>query len=335
MPPFEKPDPPLAYDVAAQVVHLRAWKQHRKIPDRAPGRLLLGTWNLANFGEQQRREQDLRLMAEILSWFDLVAVQEVKDNVAHLRAVQGFMGGDFDVLYSGLGGNQERMAFLFDRTRVAHRHEVGVVDVAPSDYKSVKVKGVAGTFAGFDRDPYLATFEAGDFLFTLANVHLYFGKPSAKGAAESMTRRVLETAAVARWAELRNKSPFALTKDIIALGDFNLPRSVPGDKVFDALTERGLAVPDHSSRIGSSIAADADYDQIALFPGETGNEAVGPPAVFDYDGGVFPEEWLRLAKGKDFTTLTKKEQQAVKTQFNACLRYYLSDHRPMWIQFKI
>jgi hypothetical protein len=40
----------------------------------------LRIWNVANLGhpEQQRREKDFELIAELLGWFELVAFQEVK-----------------------------------------------------------------------------------------------------------------------------------------------------------------------------------------------------------------------------------------------------------------
>lgn len=37
-----------------------------------------------NFGQQQRWEQERRIYTEILSWFDLAAVQEVKENFGDL-----------------------------------------------------------------------------------------------------------------------------------------------------------------------------------------------------------------------------------------------------------
>ncbi|HEV2070903.1 MAG TPA: hypothetical protein VGR26_14015, partial [Acidimicrobiales bacterium] len=55
--------------------------------------------------------------------------------------------------------------------------------------------------------------------------------------------RRLETYAVARWADLRRRSRHAVTTDVVALGDFNLPKAEPGDPVFEALTSRGLHLP--------------------------------------------------------------------------------------------
>ncbi len=42
-----------------------------------------------------------------------------------------------------------------------------------------------------------------------------------------------------------------------------------------------------------------------------------PKFVLDYDGVVFPDLWQEGENAKNF---------------RAYLRYYLSDHRPMWVQ---
>jgi hypothetical protein len=47
--------------------------------------LLVATWNVANLGLQKRTDADHALIAEILRWFDLVAVQD--DDLTGLRAV--------------------------------------------------------------------------------------------------------------------------------------------------------------------------------------------------------------------------------------------------------
>jgi hypothetical protein len=58
-----------------------------------------------------------------------------------------------------------------------------------------------------------------------------------------MARRALETFAVAKWSDTRRKSEFSFTRELAAMGDFNMPMSVPGDSIFDALTKLGLGDP--------------------------------------------------------------------------------------------
>lgn len=48
-----------------------------------------------------------------------------------------------------------------------------------------------------------------------------------------MEKRQLEAYAVARWCDLRRRSKNRFSKDILAVGDFNLPIAEPGDPIFD------------------------------------------------------------------------------------------------------
>ena len=96
---------------------------------------------------------------------------------------------------------------------------------------------------------------------------------------------------------------------IAALGDFNLPKAAPTDPIFTALTKTGLQLPEHSTKIGSNLAGDQFYDQVAFFPA----------GVFDFDGAAFAALWA-----------TK-----TKVQFRSYVRYYISDHRPLWAEFSV
>ena len=318
MPPFDKPAFTYNYRVSSQIRILRAYRQNkpgRAIPSKAADRLLLATWNIANLGLQERRDKDYRLITKLVSWFDVAAIQEVNDDLSGIRAIQQHLPPAFRLLFSDYAGNKERLAFLYDSSKVTVLEKVGEIAVSPSDKRYIKLSGIQQKFPGFDRNPYLAAFRAGSFTFLLVNVHLYFGSDSAI----PMNRRSLETYAVARWADLRRKSKNAYTRDIIALGDFNLPNAEPGDPIYEALTRRGLHLPDHSTGIGSSIATDNHYDQIAFFPGETQNEFTGRSGVFDFDGALFRTLWQTRGR-KDFL---------------AYMRYYISDHRILWTEFRI
>jgi endonuclease/exonuclease/phosphatase family metal-dependent hydrolase len=318
MPSFPKPKFDYDYQVASQIEAVRQYRDEkpgRQVPARQPGRLLLATWNIANLGLQQRRDKDYRLIAEILSWFDLIAVQEVHDNTAGVRGIHQHLPGSYRLLFSDIAGNKERMAFVYDTTKVAQLEKVGEVSVPPADFPQIKLPGIQRKFDGFDRNPYIVAFQAGTFRFQVVNVHLFYG--SEKPA--DIERRSLETYAVARWCDLRRKSKYVYASDIIAIGDFNLPKTVPGDAIYDALTKRGLQLPQHSSEVGSSIASDNHYDQIAFFPGETEQEFTDNTGVFDFDGAVFKTLWEDRGR-KDFLTY---------------VRYFLSDHRPLWAEFAI
>ena len=95
MPSFPKPSFTFNYDADAERAALRHWRDTepgRSIPAKAANRLLLATWNIANLGAQDRGPKDYALLAEVISWFDLVAVQEVMGERV-LDDVGGGIGG--------------------------------------------------------------------------------------------------------------------------------------------------------------------------------------------------------------------------------------------------
>jgi endonuclease/exonuclease/phosphatase family metal-dependent hydrolase len=264
---------------------------------------------------QQRRAEDYELIAELVTWFDVVAMQEVNDNLGGLSAIGGNLPAPYRLLFSDAAGNRERLAYLYDSSKVVLQEKIGEIAIPPSDIRNITLPRVTQKFDGFDRNPYIATFQAGAFKFLLVNVHIYFGSDSTR----AMNRRCLETYAVARWADNRRRSSNAYAHDIVVLGDFNLPKVQPGDPVYDALTKRGLQLPLHSTTIGATIATDNNYDQIAFFPGETRQEYTGSSGVFDFDGAIFRTLW----------------QSRGREDFLVYVRYYISDHRIAWAEFRI
>jgi endonuclease/exonuclease/phosphatase family metal-dependent hydrolase len=348
---FPKPRFTYEYSLRTQLRALREYPEQpdradRAIPPKSASRLLLATWNIANLGVQKRRRDDYRLLAEIISWFDLVALQEVNANLDGLRALQDELPTSYRALFSDPGGNQERFAFLYDSEKIVPLEEVGEMTLTPAELTNVRLADIPARFVGFDRNPMLASFRARDTPLLLASVHLYFGdsrgggqpddealavtrSPATRAAAEQlpepppaagMDRRVLEAYAIARWSSTRHRSKYAYTSNVIALGDFNLPVKAPGDRVYDALTRHGLQLPDHATKVGgSNLSDDAHYDQMAMYSGELEPEQLG---VFDFDGAVFRDLW---GEG------TESEQ----IRFRAYVKYYLSDHRPLWTALPI
>ena len=316
MPPFPKPRFSYTYDLDRELAALRDYprqKPDRKIPKKAAGKLLVATWNIANLGVQERLDSDYALMAEMIGWFDLVAVQEVNDDLRGIEAIHSKLPSRYDLLFSDASGNQERQAFLFDTRKVRRLKEVGRLSIPPSQLRDIKLPGTATAFPGFDRGPYLASFESGAFRFSLLNVHLFFGSP----AVADVDRRTLETFAVAWWADQKHRDTRSYVPEIVPLGDFNLPKPSPGDRIYEALVSLGLEVPPHTSQIGSAIASDSYYDQIAFFPGPTRGRFTGATNVFDFDGALFADLW-KQRPGKPYWSYA---------------RYHISDHRPLWAEF--
>lgn len=317
MPGFPKPTFQYEYDVDEEIAALRWYrdnKEGRAIPQKRDDRVLVATWNIANLGVQTRRASDYQILAEIIGWFDIVALQEVGDNLGGLRGIHAHLPDTFRAIFSDKAGNNERMTFLYDGAKVILLEKTGEIAVPPKDHKWIRLPGNDREFTGFDRNPYLGSFVSGDFKFILVNAHFYYGEDTT----DDRKRRSLEAYATARWADLRRKSSNAYANNIIVLGDFNLPKVEPGDEVYTALRKRGLRRPEHSTRIASNISSDKDYDQIMFFPGQVREEFTGRIGIFDFDGAIFSSLW----------------ESRPMTQFRSYLRYYISDHRPVWAEFR-
>ena len=142
MPDFPRPAFNYTYQTGAQIDALRHWRDTepgRAIPAKDNDHLLIATWNIANLGSQERRDRAYRRLAEMVSWFDLVAVQEVKDDLSGLRALHGHLPPAYRMLFSDRAGNNERLTFLYDSGKVALLEKVGEIAIAPSAQRHIRL----------------------------------------------------------------------------------------------------------------------------------------------------------------------------------------------------
>lgn len=315
MVPHKKENPVFQYQLDNELQALRATRDHRGIPQKQPNTLLAATWNLTNFGLQERTDDDFSLMAEVIGWFDLVAIQEITDSLDHLRQLMAKLPNSYHVVLSDIGGNDERAGFLYDSNKVSRLEMAAEVAVPPSDHRFIRMKGVSGAFNGFDRNPYITAFRAGGIEFLAVSVHLYYGSDSYIDE----DRRALEAYAVARWADARKKAPGAYSQNVLVMGDFNLPKRDKDDVVFKALKKKGLVLPEHSTSMGSNLASDKDYDQIGFHAGKMKDHYTGNSGVFDFDRDPF------------FRTAWDRSED----YFKAAVKHHIADHRPLWAEFNI
>lgn len=324
---LKRPNPEHAYNATTETNRLIDYRDHvhqnpannRHIPAVGQAKqVLIATWNIANLGVHERRQSDITLIAAILSWFEIVAIQEVADNLVDFYRVLDALPDHFDWIFNDRAGNDERSAYIFDTRRVSLGPKIGEVAIVESDRRHIHLPGIQRVFHGFNRNPYLASFTVENTDILLANCHLLYG-PNGTQAEKiaSMERRQLEAYAIARWCDLRRGDTHAWTRNILAVGDFNLPRAQIGDPIFDALTKRGLRLPPHTTRIPTNVSNTADYDQIAVTPGVLSR--ITSVGVFDFDGAIFPDIYNTNAP----------------SYWRTCVKYYISDHRPLWIQFEL
>lgn len=320
MPPHPKPRGAYDYSLADEIDVLRAHRRKREVPIHPRSQVVIATWNLANLGCQDRRDKDYALIAEIISWFDLVALQEIRDNLDGLRAILRHLPKSWTAVFTDRSGNDERLTFLYRTDRVAHRELIGEIDLLPEERKRVRLPGVDAKFEDFSRSPALCSFESGSFRFSLGNVHVYYGSASGK----KLDRRRLEVLALGIYANGRQRRTPRYDEHLMIIGDFNTPKEDASDPVFAALLRGGL-VPPQELGAGTAVGGDtqgfhtAAYDHLVMVPNPR-QRLNSRQGVFDLDTVLFAKLWSD----------TNKAQQ---DKFFTFMRYYMSDHRLLWTAF--
>jgi len=297
------------------------------IPQKQDGQnLLIATWNIRSFSSLTRKwtalqsdspKRDLRglrAICDIISRFDVIAIQEVKGNLRALRDMMNFLGESWSFLMTditlGDPGNDERMAFVFDSNRVKPSGLACELVVPPDWLTSIPENALRRQFA---RTPYAVSFKAEDTTFILVTLHVDYG--------DSTEERKDELKAIARWMKEWANRETKWDHNLLTLGDFNIDRH--GDDLWQAFTSTGLAVPAELQAVPRSIfdndsgALGKFYDQIAWFTSPSGSIALN---MNFQTGGYF-----------DFLPFVYTDADLTKSSIS----YRISDHYPLWAEFQI
>lgn len=270
---------------------------------RARRGFVLATWNIREFGKRPRRSDSIRLIAEVLRVFDLTVIIELRENLGDLRAVMRHLGPHRRVVFSecirDAGGNRERIAFLYDTRTIAftglasHLHP-------PREKRGDEYLSQVSWW----RPPYVASFRSARTDFILAAAHIRWGR--------GVGPRCAELAMLAEWARAYAKSPHAVDKDLLLIGDFNVPSL--RSETFAVLASRGLVMPEALlGEPGTDLARGKRYDQILAAPGST-LRFTGRGGALDFYAGSFRPLYPSARFDKRAFT------------------YEMSDHLPLWAE---
>ncbi len=279
-----------------------------EMPIRTAGQtLLLGTWNIRNFddnrfGNGPRLDESFFYLAEVISAFDILAVQEICEDMAPFERLMEAVGPEYDYIMTdvtlGDAGNRERLGFVYNKNKV---HFTGVAGelVLPFDQQISDVTKKRQ----FARTPFSCSFQSAWFKFNFATVHIYFGKDGL--TAPEYKLRVAEIDAVAKFIADRAKKD--KTTAHILVGDFNIDAfDAP---TFDALDKHGFEV--FKNKTGSNSTQTKFYDQISFMP-EAGEVSLANPdsgrahGVLNVFNSVFRKEDLKLHRDTVIATLDSK-----------------------------
>jgi hypothetical protein len=114
--------------------HIAAAEVSEKAEDRYESSrfVRIATWNLREFDSPSygyRTDEAKAYIAEILSHFDLIALQEIRRDLHALDSLKWFLGPEWDYVATdvteGEPGNEERMAFVFNTNKVKFQKVAG------------------------------------------------------------------------------------------------------------------------------------------------------------------------------------------------------------------
>ncbi len=292
-------------------------------PKKLEKNLLIATWNIRAFGDITRKAMSnskdspkrdfhsVLCITEIIKRFDVIAIQEVKSNIKALRDTLRLLGTDWSLILTDVNrgdqGNSERMAFLFDTRRV-NLSGLASELVVPQEW--MKVASEDALTEQFVRSPYAVSFRSLKQTFILVTLHIKYGKASAD--------RIKEVKGIAKWMADWAKDINAYHQNFIALGDFNIDKR--GDLLNETFISEGLYIPEalQNEKVTRSIFDETKYyDQIAWFNNSQGIPNLSLEFVtggnYDFVGNVLANR-----------NLTKLS-----------LSWMISDHYPLWVEFKL
>ncbi|MDB5344782.1 MAG: uncharacterized protein JWP89_3159 [Schlesneria sp.] len=321
-----------AKEVADRLLRLRTSLKNG-IPQRnVTDTLLLATWNLREFGRNQkagiRLPESLLFLAEIISHFDLVAIQEVNENLADLKRLMKILGDWWEYIVTdvtpGRSGNQERMAFIYDGRKVRFDHLAGELVLPPT---TIPTRQPA-------RSPFVCAFRTGWRRITLCSVHIYYGASSPNDPT-----RVKEISAIAKLLSQRNdkrqKTADGEPENVVLIGDFNIFNQT-GDKTSDALSENNFIIPRPMKKLsGSNLGRDKYFDQIAFHDPQKRLRS-SRAGIFNFTDTIFgDDEAEAYTQAMERSSPDQYKRAKNKQAFYKNWRtFQISDHFPLWLELK-
>jgi len=318
-------------EIAESLRALRAALDDSDVPaKRLDHNLLIATWNVRALGrlterwearpgdKPKRNLHDLYAIAEIVSRFDVVAVQEARGDLVALRRLMDVLGPSWGLMLTdvteGAAGNGERLGFVFDLRRV-RPSGLACELVVPEEWlakdeQEALDRGLIrpdALYRQFARTPYAVSFETAGRGFVLVALHIWYG--------DKTSERQAELHAIAEWLARWSRADSVYHRDLICLGDFNIDRK--GDPNWQAFAQKGLRSPPELDTVPRTLVETGDelpfYDQIAWF-WDDGDSRLELP----YTGRAGSFDWTPYVLAE----LDSDEKS-----------WRISDHLPLWAEF--
>ena len=232
-------------------------------PKRIYGTALMGSFNIRKLGSSRNRSAETwQFLARICKQFDLIAIQEIMDDLSGLNRIMEYLGQEFGMVVSdktgvfpGASGLGERLGFVF-RWSIVERGEVisditydrtKVIEIMAENYQAIHnamqpyseryLEYKAGTrnkpkniklpaFLSFIRQPYCVSFKIKGLPET--QPYEFMAVNAHLFFGDYMSDRRQEFHALMQWIIERVKNnDKAYYPNFVLLGDLNLDFNNP------------------------------------------------------------------------------------------------------------
>ena len=299
--------------------------------------LLIASWNIKEFGHTKQRLPEAHYyIAEIMSRFDLIVVQEVKSTLKDLHIVKKILGDDWTFIVNditeGNAGNRERSAYIFNKKRVEFAGLAGEIVLWDS-------LTVGSMLKQLKRTPYITGFTSGWKTFAIICVHLEPGDDP-----DNVTFRREEVKLLLAALSEKKQKKRLFTENLILAGDFNFYSGAnKDDPTIQLITDAAFKEVESLINVDTNASETERYDRLFL----TTDEDYFTLAENDQgleNGGVFnPFEFVFK---HDEREMYKQQMKDVyggagnldnPDELEEYFRIYwrknqISDHFPIWIE---
>jgi endonuclease/exonuclease/phosphatase family metal-dependent hydrolase len=307
-----------------------------KIPaKKADENLLVASWNVKEFGHTtQRLYESYFYIAEVISRFDLVVVQEIKSTLKGLDTVMRILGSDWDYLINditdGVDGNSERSAYLFNKKRVRLSGLAGEITLWSELTENSEIKQLK-------RTPYMTGFKSGWKSFAVISFHLHPGDDDEDTEfRKEEVELILEA--------LEKKEDGLWTRNLVLAGDFNLYET--DTETVELINNAGYTEVEGLEGKDTNVSESEAYDR--LFVRKSNYFQILKDDQGVENGDVFkPFEYVFV---QNEHTQYKADMievygggQDLENDADALGRYFsqywkrnqISDHNPIWFEISI
>ncbi len=239
--------------------------------NREESKITIASFNIRFFDQgpdfknrlsKHREERPMQIISEIIPQYDIVAVQEVLDDIDFVDLVDRINENQEDqfayVMSEAIGSwrYKEHYCFAYNTATIAYTGESFVW----GDENNL-----------FAREPFAAQFQAGNFDFVLVNIHT---KPdNAKYEIPALEQVLLDV-----------DEEFSNDNDVIVIGDFNADGDYFSERIQTGIRDKDIytwAIPDDFDTNVSG--SDRTYDRIVFQRSSTDEDFEGTVGVFRFD----------------------------------------------------